>query len=111
MTDLGLIMRQMEHDPAAAATILGEAAVAAADAALAASTSSSNDDSSVAALQEKVRKSSKGVTMGIRHYAHCQPWRTSTPGGPHHPPVVLNAATRRVYSARTYIQNDGCTCM
>lgn len=38
-TDLALIMRQMENDPAAAATILGEAAVAAADAALAASES------------------------------------------------------------------------
>ena len=59
MTDLALIMRQMEHDPAAAATILGEAAVAAADAALAASESSSSEGSSVAALQETVRKSSK----------------------------------------------------
>ena len=36
LTDLALMVRQMESDPAAAATILGEAAVAAADAAIAA---------------------------------------------------------------------------
>lgn len=69
LTDLALMVRQMESDPAAAATILGEAAVAAADAAIVAQESeektSSRTFSSVAPGKGKVGSNSAG-SLGRR---------------------------------------------